>query len=345
MQSMLPTPHFRGPAKYRLRCAEVVARSIAAATARRLRHGPRMPGWNWAVELGTAILRNQLHTAFTIPNVTEQRRYIDSLVLDSPAAKEVARKDVCDGSLRGTWHTPKNPSAATILYLHGGGFAFYPKASYANLIALVARVAKASTFAVDYRLTPEHRFPAQLDDVRAAYRWLLVNGTDPRRLVVAGDSAGGNLTLALLCDLRDRGLPLPSLGIALSPATEFDTIQPSMTANENSDWITGPMALTWRDWYCSADERVLPLVSPVHADLRGLPPIYIQAGRAEILYDSICAFVLAAKQQGADITFESWPDMNHVFHFFGNDAPQSAEALRRIGEVIAQNVQKQAVAQ
>src|SRR5664280_234430 len=102
-----------------------------------------------------------------------------------------------------------------------------------NLIALITLAANTSTFAVDYRLTPEHPFPAALDDARAAYRWLLKRGTPPGQIVIAGDSAGGNLTLSLLCDLRDRGLPLPALGIGLSPATEFDNIRPSMTANEH----------------------------------------------------------------------------------------------------------------
>jgi monoterpene epsilon-lactone hydrolase len=111
-----------------------------------------------------------------------------------------------------------------------------------------------------------------------------------------------------------------------------------MTANEPSDWITGAMALAWRDGYCLPEERSLPLISPIHANLRGLPPIYIQAGRAEILYDSIAAFAIEAKSQGAHVTFESWPCMNHVFQFFGHDAPQSSEALRRIGEVVAQCV-------
>jgi acetyl esterase/lipase len=297
-----------------------------------------MPGWNWAVELGTAIIRNQLVTAFAMPDVTEQRRYLDCLVLNSSATQDVWSKDVLDEEFSGTWYFPKDPSPVTLLYLHGGGFAFYPKSSYANLIALIALAANSSTFAVDYRLTPEHRFPAALDDARAAYLWLVKNGSDPKQIVVAGDSAGGNLTLSLLCDLRDRGLPLPALGVALSPATEFDTIRPSMTTNEHSDWITGQMALTWRDWYCSPDERALPLVSPIHANLRGLPPIYIQAGRAEILYDSIVAFAIEAKSQGANVTLETWESMNHVFQFFGHDAPQSSEALRRIGEVIAQTI-------
>ena len=334
---MPPTPRFRGPLSYRLRCAEVVARSVSIATARRLRRGPRMPGWNWTVELGTAVIRNELKAAFSHPDIADQRRFLDSFVLTSPALDQVIRKEIPGKHICGTWFLPKNPSSTTLLYLHGGGFAFYPKESYANLIALITLAANTSTFALDYRLTPEHRFPAQIDDARAAYLWLLSQRIEPQRLVVAGDSAGGNLTLALLCDLRNRGLPLPALGIALSPATEFDAIRPSYAANEYSDWITSAMALTWRDWYCRPEQRSHPLVSPIHADLRGLPPLYIQAGQAEILYDSISAFALAAHAQGARLTCDSWPNMNHVFQFFGHDAPQSSQALHRIAEVVAVN--------
>ncbi len=284
-------------------------------------------------------MRNHLRAAFSLPDVAEMRRYLDTLVLAPQAALRVKATDVLEPDLRGTWYIPENLSPVTLLYLHGGGFALYPKDSYAHFIAMIAQAANARTFAVDYRLTPEHRFPAQLDDVRTAYLCLLQNGTDPKNIVVAGDSAGGNLTLVLLCDLRDRNLPLPALGIALSPASEFDTVRPSMTTKDSADWITAEMAISWRDWYCSVDQRSHPLVSPIHANLRGLPPIYLQAGRAEILYDSIAAFAAEAKTQGADLTLESWPSMNHVFQFFGQDAPQSAAALRRIADVIAQAVQ------
>lgn len=293
------------------------------------------------MELGTAIIHSQLSVAFSILDVAEQRRFLDCMVLDAIGAESVVSKEVREENVQGTWLVPTSPSPMTLLYLHGGGFAFYPKDSYRNLIALITLAANTKTFALDYRLAPEHPFPAALDDARTAYLWMLRNGTDPRQLAIAGDSAGGNLTLALLCDLRDRNLPLPALGICLSPATEFDTIRPSMTTNEFSDWISGPMALRWRDWYCREEERTHPLVSPIHADLRGLPPIYVQAGEGEILYDSIAVFAVEAKSQRANLTLESWAGMNHVFQFFGNDAPQSREALRRIGDVIRQHVPKE----
>jgi epsilon-lactone hydrolase len=328
-------PQFRGPVAYQRQCMALVARVVAATTGRRLRRGPRVPGWNWTVELGTAIIRNHLRAAFTMGDVTEMRRYLDTLVLAPQWKDRVTTHEVSDNGFRGTWFVPKHPLPITLLYLHGGGFAFYPRDSYANFISLVAIAVNARTFALDYRLAPEYRFPAQLDDVRAAYLHLLKDGVAPQQIVVGGDSAGGQLTIALLCDLRDRRLPLPALGFALSPATEFDVIRPSMAENSHADWITGEMALNWRDWFCTPEQRSDPLVSPIHANLRDLSPLYIQAGGAEILYDSIAAFAEEAARQGADVTFESWPGMNHVFQCFGYDAPQSAAALARLGAVVA----------
>jgi acetyl esterase/lipase len=107
-----------------------------------------------------------------------------------------------------------------------------------------------------------------------------------------------------------------------------------MERNAEFDWIQKRMIVQWTDWFCGTAQRGAPLISPLRADLHGLPPIYIQAGRCEILYDSIEAFVQEVRQQGTEVVLESWEDMNHVFQIFGNEAPQSAEALRRIREVI-----------
>lgn len=331
--------HFRGPAKYRAKSASIVAQCIADVTARRAVKGPRSPGWNWHFEVGTAILKRQLLVAFNMADVNDSRRFLDSVVVTSPALRQVEiTPNVHVGVVQGSWFVPKyTPQAVTMLYLHGGGYSFNPKA-YADLIAAVTVAANARTFALDYRLSPEYRFPAQLEDVLHAYRWLLEIGTDPGNLVIAGDSAGGNLTLALLLSLRDASLPLPALAIALSPATDFEADLPAIVANEEFDWISPRMLLKWRDWYCDPAERTNPLVSPIYADLSGLPPVYIQAGRAGILYDSIQAFADYARQQHADVTLESWAEMNHVFQAFGHDVPQSAEALQRIGEVIEMRV-------
>jgi acetyl esterase/lipase len=279
-----------------------------------------------------------------MPSVNESRRYLDSVVVTSPALSDVSITPVTNETIRGSWFVPKMAEPrATVLYLHGGGYSFYPKA-YANLIALITLAAQSRTFALDYRLSPEYRFPAQLEDALGAYRWLLDNGTDPNELVIGGDSAGGNLALALLLSARDLKLPPPKLAFALSPPTDFEAAiefegsSTSLVRNEACDWIDRRMLFKWADWFCQPAQRRDPYVSPAYADLRGIPPIYIQAGRAEILYDSIAAFASRAKSQGADVVLDSWADMNHDFQMFGYQVPQSAEALRRLGEVINRHI-------
>jgi acetyl esterase/lipase len=288
------------------------------------------------MELGTEILKRQLLTAFEMADVDQARSYLDSLNLHSPALSRVSTSNVINDNLKGTWFVPENAdSGFSILYLHGGGYSFYPRSFYNNLAALIALSARSRLFALDYRLSPEHKFPAQLQDAIRAYEWLLGEGTDAERMIVVGDSAGGNLALALLLSLRSSKLPPPALAICLSPATDFQGTDTEAPRNPERDWITLGMAMQWADWFCSPAQRSDPLVSPLYADLKGLPPIYIQAGGSEILLAGIEEFVRRAKQQGADVTLETWPEMNHDFQAFGYDVPQSAGAIRRIGEVIA----------
>jgi acetyl esterase/lipase len=272
-------------------------------------------------------------------DVKEARSYLDALTVHSRALSRVSIANVVQENFKGSWVLPKNlDSEVTIFYLHGGGYSFYPRSFYNNLSAMIALSAKAKLFALDYRLSPEYKFPAQIEDATNAYRWLLDEGVDPRRLVVTGDSAGGNLALAMLLSLRDSKLPLPALAVCLSPATDFGGSGAGAPGSSEYDWITQEMAMTWADWFCTPEQRSNPLVSPVNADLRGLPPMYIQAGGAEILLPGIQLFVQRAKEQGADAVLETWPAMNHDFQAFGEDVPQSAEAIQRIGEVVASRI-------
>ncbi|MGB2636810.1 MAG: alpha/beta hydrolase [Candidatus Acidiferrum sp.] len=327
--------HFTGPFRYRLCCAAELSQSLLEVATRRALKGPRLPGWNWFIELATQMLKRQMLAAFRMRDVKESRRYLDSILISSPALSEVNITPVVREKFSGSWYVGKHTAPAlTVLYFHGGGYSFYPRA-YANFIALFTMAAKSRIFALDYRLAPEHPFPAQLEDAFSAYRWLLEKGVDPDSLILAGDSAGGNLTLALLLAIRESKVPLPALAVALSPPTDSQT---DLIANWEFDWIEKRMLDQWADWFCDAAERRNPLVSPLWADLAGLPPIYIQAGRAEILYDSILAFADRARKQGADVVLETWEDMNHDFQMFGLESPQSAEALRRIGQVIEEKV-------
>ena len=332
---MIARIHFTGSLRYRLRGAFEVSQSLLEVSTRRARKGPRLPEWNWFVELTTLILKRYTLAAFRMGDVNEARRYLDSVVFTSPVLSQVRITPVAEEKFTGSWYVGKEiEPGVTVLYFHGGGYSFYPRA-YANFIALITLAAKSRTFALNYRLSPEYRFPAQLEDALNAYRWLLEKGADPGSLIFAGDSAGGNLTLALLLAARESKLPLPALAVALSPPTDFEM---NPIGDWDCDWIDKRMLLQWADWFCDSAERRNPLVSPIWADLRGLPPIYMQAGRAEILFDSIQAFAERAHKQGADVVLETWKDMNHVFQMFGPDSPQSAAALQRMGEVIGARV-------
>jgi epsilon-lactone hydrolase len=275
---------------------------------------------------------------FEAESVDESRRYLDSIEISFPEASGLRITPVVEGKFRGGWFgSPDADGGVTLLYFHGGGYSFYPKA-YTHIIALITQAAKSRTFALDYSLAPEHRYPTQLEEALHAYRWLLESGVDPDRLVLAGDSAGGNLALALLLAVRDSNLPLPKLAIALSPPTDFEAEWPSLDRNEDSDWIDKRMLQKWADWFCGRQQRCDPAISLQRADLRGLPPIYIQAGGGEVLYDSIKDFADKARRDGANVVLESWEEMNHDFQIFGPYTPQSKEALRRIGELIESQV-------
>jgi len=330
--------HFRGPPRYRLRSAAELSQSVLEVSARRVLKGPRLPGWNWYVEVATEVSKRRTLAAFRLGDVKEARRYLDSVVIGSRELSAVNIVPVVQEKFRGSWFAAKNTEpSVSVLYFHGGGYSFYPQA-YAHFIALITLAAKSRTFALDYRLSPEHRFPAQLEDAVNAYRWLLEDGADPDRLIDAGDSAGGHLTLALLLAARESRLPLPALAVALSPPTDFES---NHIGNRGFDWIEKPMLEQWADWFCDSAERRNPLVSLILADLRGLPPIYIQAGGAEILYPSIQAFADRAREQKADVVLETWGNMTHDFQLFGLDSPPSAEALRRFGQVIDERVRGQ----
>jgi acetyl esterase/lipase len=321
---------------YRLRSLLLLLWASVLVTVWRWRHGPQLRAWPWVVEATTTFLRLQERVAFGLSTMAQQREYTDALVFRSPALAHVQIEEVKASFVKGRWFMPHTArGTSVILYLHGGGYAFAARA-HDHLIALVALAAQSRTFALDYRLTPEYPFPAQLEDAQAAYSWLLNQGIAPQHIVVAGDSAGGNLTLALILALRDAQQPLPRQAVCLCPWTDMNTSYPSLKEHEPYDWVERRMVVQWAQWLCRGTDPENPLVSPVHADLRGLPPIYIQAGEAEILIDMIRVFACKAQEQGASVSLEVWKQMNHDFQAYGTSIQQSKEALQRIGEVIEQ---------
>jgi epsilon-lactone hydrolase len=338
-----------GRLSYRLHSFLALLGSSVSVSIHRLIHGPLLPGWSWTLEVGTHFLRRQTKKAFDMQDIRAGREFEDSLTFTSPAMAQVTIEpasiplsngkkpgDVNGRQIQGSWFTPlESTPQAVMLYLHGGGYAYYSK-FHDNLIALVTLAANCKTFALDYRLSPEHPYPAQLDDALAAYRWLLESGISPDKMIVAGDSAGGNLALALLLALRDAQSPLPSLAVCLSPWTDMGNSGESMENNQFFDWPQKRMPEKWAEWLCNGSNPQNPLLSPIHADLHGLPHIFLQAGESEILFDMIRQFTENAKRQRADVVLEVWENMNHDFQAYGDGTPQSREALSHIGRVVRQ---------
>jgi acetyl esterase/lipase len=225
-----------------------------------------------------------------------------------------------------------------ILYLHGGGYGLGSLETHRDLIARICRASRSSALALEYRLAPEHPFPAQLDDALAAYRWLLQQGTDPRKIVVAGDSAGGGLTLALLVKLRDSGDLLPAAAVCLSPWVDLEGLGESVDKNDRYDYISRRALAQYRKRFVDDDNVRNPLAAPLYADLRRLPPLLVQVGSAEALLDDSRRIVDRAHSAGVDVTFRVWEDMIHVWQLFAFMVPQGSAAIDEIGAFIRERV-------
>jgi acetyl esterase/lipase len=302
----------------------------------RLKRGPLLPNWTWTFELGTRFVRDQYRYAFALPDINDSREFLDALVPYSSALEQVKEEPVT-GSVSGSWFSPETIERdQVVLYLHGGGYCFNPMALM-NMAALLAVTSGARTFYLDYRLSPEHSYPAQLEDALKAYQWILESETRSKGIILAGDSAGGNLCLALLLTLRHEEIPLPMLTFCLSPWTDIGNSGESMIRNEAFDLINKRMCDRGSAWFLNEEKADGPSVSPLYANFRDLPPIYVQAGSAEIFVDMIEAFAERAKAQEAKITLEVWENMNHVFPAYGDQIVESRQAWKRLREVIGRH--------
>jgi acetyl esterase/lipase len=222
-----------------------------------------------------------------------------------------------------------------VLYLHGGGYVLGGVNSHRDMIARLSAAAGARALGIDYRLAPEHPFPAAVEDAVSAYRFLLEQGITPAHLAIAGDSAGGGLTAATLIALRDRKLPLPAAAALLSPWVDLEGSGESMNGGIADDpMVSKDLVAMMAPAYLNGVSAREPLAAPLHADLRGLPPLLIQVGRRELLLDDSTRFAQAARRAGVDVTLEVWPGMIHVWQIFASDLEEGREAIARIGEYL-----------
>ena len=235
------------------------------------------------------------------------------------------------------WLRPKGARADKILlYLHGGAYIIGSRRTHRQLVSHMAREAGITAVLPEYRLAPEHPFPAGIDDAVAVYRALLESGYSPQDIVISGDSAGGGLTMATLLSLRHAGDPLPAAAVLLSPFLDVTGSGESATTRADIDPWFNPEDLPVIARYYCPDEKEWrnPLVSPVFANVAGLPPMLIQVGDDEILLSDSTRLADSLKQEGVDVELEVWPNMWHVFQFFVGKMPESRQAIVKIGAYI-----------
>jgi len=251
------------------------------------------------------------------------------------SAPPVPMESVTIAGVPATWiGAPERGRRGTLLYLHGGAWCMHLPWIYRRLATLLSELTGLRVLMVDYRLAPEHPFPAGIDDCFAVYNWLVEQGYAERSFALAGDSAGGNLSLVTLMRARDALLPLPDCAVLLSPATDFTGSGPSIRYNADADPMFSPIAMDLLpDVYCPGQEPRNPLLSPLFGNWNGLPPLLFHAGSTEILLDDSVRAHDRALQAGVDAQIEVWVDLPHVFHVF-RWMPEAETGVRTVADFI-----------
>ncbi len=255
-------------------------------------------------------------------------------------------------SVTGEWTIAKGADPnKRILYIHGGAFTVGSAISHRAITSNLSIKTGCSVFAPNYRLMPENPRMASIEDCRTAYRWILTNGPNgpekAEKLAVAGDSAGGNLTLVTAQWARDTGIRQADAIVGISPATDSTLESPSVKRNFETDFMLKPLVapllkiprpvLVWLSWQQLKIRPSHPLVSPLRGDLSGLPPTLLHASTAEMIYDDSARYVAKAKDQGGDATLQSWSHMCHVWHIFDEMLPEAHHALDEIAAFLKQH--------
>ena len=240
------------------------------------------------------------------------------------------------GGVPAEWVAAEGAAAGrAVLYLHGGGYVVGSVRTHRVLMAGLSQASGARVLGLEYRLAPEHPFPAPVEDSVAAYRWLLGEGYDAGNIAIAGDSAGGGLTVAAMVQLRYLGLPMPGAAVCFSPWVDLEGIGESMDANAEIDPMVQREGLAFMAGaYLGGLDPRAPLAAPLYADLQGLPPTLIQVGSAETLLDDATRLAGKTRAAGVDAQLDVWEDMIHVWQLFAPILPEGQQALAQAGEFI-----------
>jgi epsilon-lactone hydrolase len=266
----------------------------------------------------------------------ERRERLDAIGSTSPVATDIRLEATDANGVAAEWSlAPGSDPSRVLLFFHGGGYCSGSIVSHRGMVTEVGRSARVRTLAVAYRLAPEHPFPAALEDARAAYRFLLDHGIAAPRIVVGGDSAGGGLTLALMTSLRDAGERLPGCAWLVSPWVDLQMTGASLAEKANVDpLISKPYLEELASAYLAGADPANPLVSPLNADLAGLPPLLVQVGSAETLLDDAVRIAQRAGAADVRINLEIFPHMIHAWHLWAAQLEEGRRAIASAGAFI-----------
>jgi acetyl esterase/lipase len=280
-----------------------------------------------------------LNTVIGANNLKEKRRQFKKLERRFPAPRWAKITPVHTSSFNGELVVaPNSRQSKALLYLHGGGFVFDATKLYRDLIARLAKATELSTLSVDYSLAPEHPYPTALNEVLAAYQWLLEQGYKPENIALGGDSAGGTLALSLLHKLRDQKIPMPACVFVMSPATDA-TFENTSVENSSKDiYISLASLRFFTESYLGGTAANDPVASPLLGPLDGFPPLLMHVDKNEIMYNDTAQFVTKAREAGVDVELHESNDLFHVWHIFARYMPEAKQSIDDIGRFVKKHI-------
>ena len=289
-------------------------------------------GW-WAKKIKNFMMAPL--ASWSDGSVDEQRSRQEKMAGFMRLPANVRCQPVDANGVPAEWIAAPGADLGVILYLHGGAYSLGSINTHREFASRLSHSTGTRVLVINYRLAPEHPYPAALDDAITAYRWLLAQGNSPSRVILAGDSAGGGLTLATLLSLRDAGDLLPAGAVCISPWTDLTCSGDSIQTRAQEDLILTLVSLSEKaKFYAGEHDLRSPLISPLFAELSGLPPLLIQVGTDEILLDNSKRFAEKAQKAGVDVTLEIWDGMFHVFQMIPF-MPSTKKALEQIGGFVS----------
>lgn len=262
-------------------------------------------------------------------------QWLDRLMRGRRSAAGIECSVLSTGAVNGEWHRPMRPisTRVTIMYIHGGGYFTGSARAYRAVTTRLAKLASAPVFSVDYRLAPEHPFPAAVDDVVAAYHWLLQQKTHSRGLIVAGDSAGGGLCLALIHALQQKDAELPARLVLFSPWTDLAVTGDSVEASQGCALFDAGTVKKAADYYLRGGDASSPLASPLYGDFRGFPPMNIYVSDSEAIRDDSWRLAQKAEQAGVEVKLNIWHRQVHAWPVFYPLLPEAELCLEEVADL------------